>query len=172
MESGESEKNLERIDLPIAGMSCASCAARIEKGLASVEGVSEAAVNFAAEKATVFFDPDRTDLPHLIDKVKDLGYEARVEKTLLPIRGMSCASYVNKVEKALRSIKGVNQIGVNFATERRFIWEIGLRTTHFRSGIPPWSGLIEWPKGSGPRCSVRSKAEILPIRSNAGLDPA
>jgi P-type Cu+ transporter len=118
MESGESEKNLERVDLPITGMSCASCAARIEKGLGTVEGVSEAAVNFAAEKATVFFDPDKTDLPHLIDKVKDLGYEARVEKILLPIRGMSCASCVNKVEKALRSIKGVTQVSVNFATER------------------------------------------------------
>ncbi|HSB04328.1 MAG TPA: heavy metal translocating P-type ATPase [Thermodesulfobacteriota bacterium] len=118
MESGESEKNLERVDLPITGMSCASCAARIEKGLGTMEGVSEAAVNFAAEKATVFFDPAKTDLPHLIDKVKDLGYEARVEKILLPIRGMSCASCVNKVEKALRSIKGVTQVSVNFATER------------------------------------------------------
>ena len=92
--------------------------ARIEKGLGSVEGVSQANVNFAAEKATVFFDPDRTDLPHLIDKVKDLGYGARVEKVLLPIRGMSCAACVSKVEKALRSIKGVTQANVNFATER------------------------------------------------------
>ena len=118
MESKNHEKNLERLDLPITGMSCAACAARIEKGLGSVEGVSQATVNFAVEKATVFFDPDRTDLPHLIDKVKDLGYGARVEKVLLPIRGMSCAACVGKVEKALRSIKGVTQAGVNFATER------------------------------------------------------
>ena len=106
------------MDLPITGMSCAACAARIEKGLGSVEGVSQATVNFAVEKATVFFDSDRTDLPHLIDKVKDLGYGARVEKVLLPIRGMSCAACVGKVEKALRSIKGVIRAGVNFATER------------------------------------------------------
>ena len=106
------------MDLPLTGMSCAACAARIEKGLGSVEGVSQATVNFAVEKATVFFDPDRTDLPHLIDKVKDLGYGTRVEKVLLPIRGMSCAACVGKVEKALRSIKGVIQAGVNFATER------------------------------------------------------
>ena len=118
MESQNSEKKLERLDLPITGMSCAACAARIEKGLGSVEGVSQATVNFAAEKATVFFNPSKTDLPHLIDKVKDLGYGARVEKILLPIRGMSCASCVNKVEKALRSVKGVTQASVNFATER------------------------------------------------------
>ncbi len=118
MESRDPEKSLERIDLPITGMSCAACAARIEKGLGSIEGVSQATVNFAAEKATVYFEPTRTDLPHLIDKVKDLGYGARVEKITLPIRGMSCAACVNKVEKALRSLKGVIQANVNFATER------------------------------------------------------
>jgi len=119
MESKDSSKNLERLDLPITGMSCAACAARIEKGLGSVEGVAQANVNFAAEKATVFFDPARTDLPHLlIDKVKDLGYEVRVEKVLLPIQGMSCASCVSKVEKALRSTRGVTGASVNFATER------------------------------------------------------
>ncbi len=118
MESGNSEKQLERIDLPITGMSCASCAAKIEKGLANVEGVSKATVNFAAEKATVFFHPAQTDVSHLIGKVKDLGYGAKVEKVVLPIQGMTCASCVNKVEKALGSLKGVVHAGVNFATER------------------------------------------------------
>ncbi|NWF93273.1 MAG: copper-translocating P-type ATPase [Syntrophaceae bacterium] len=114
----EHPEQLERIDLPITGMSCASCAARIEKGLGSVEGVSQATVNFAAEKATVFFHPDQTDVPHLIDKVKDLGYGAKVEKVFLPIQGMTCASCVKKVEKALGSLKGVIQVNVNLATER------------------------------------------------------
>src|SRR3990172_101835 len=116
MESKDSEKQLERLDIPLTGMSCASCAAKIEKGLAGVEGVSKARVNFAAEKATVVFHPTQTDLSHLIDKVKDLGYGARVEKVSLPIQGMTCASCVNKVEKALRSAKGVIQASVNFAT--------------------------------------------------------
>ena len=111
-------KELERIDLPITGMSCASCAAKVEKGLANVEGVTKATVNFAAEKATVFFHPTQTDVSHLIDKVKDLGYGARVEKVVLPIQGMTCASCVSKVEKALSSVNGVVQAGVNFATER------------------------------------------------------
>ena len=118
MESKDSEKQLVRIDLPITGMSCASCALKIEKGLAKVEGVSKATVNFAAEKAPVVFRPDQTSLSHLIDKVKDLGYGAKSEKVVLPIQGMTCASCVNKVEKALSSLKGVVQAGVNFATER------------------------------------------------------
>ena len=118
MESKDSGKGLERIDLPITGMSCASCALKIEKGLTKVEGVSQVNVNFAAEKATVFFHPDQTDISHLIDKVKDLGYGAKVEKVVLPIQGMTCASCVKKVEKALNSVRGVVQAGVNFATER------------------------------------------------------
>jgi len=118
MEIKDSEKQLERIDIPITGMSCASCALKIEKRLAGVEGVSKATVNFAAEKATVVFHPDRTNLSGLIDKVKDLGYGARVEKVILPIQGMTCASCVNKVEKALSSVNGVVRAGVNFATER------------------------------------------------------
>ena len=118
MESKNPKEELVRIDLPITGMSCASCASKIEKGLAKVEGVSQANVNFAAEKATVFFHPDQTDVSHLIDKVKDLGYGAKVEKVVLPIQGMTCASCVNKVEKALSSLKGVVHANVNFATER------------------------------------------------------
>jgi Cu+-exporting ATPase len=113
-----SDKELDRIDLPITGMSCASCALKIEKGLASIEGVLKATVNFAAEKATVVFHPDQTGVSRFIDKVKDLGYGAKVEKVVLPIQGMTCASCVNKVEKALNSVKGVVQAGVNFATER------------------------------------------------------
>ena len=118
MESKTSGKELERIELPITGMSCASCAGKIEKGLANLQGVSKATVNFAAEKATVFFHPAQTDVSHLIDKVKDLGYGTKVEKVVLPIQGMTCASCVNKLEKALGSVKGVIHAGVNFATER------------------------------------------------------
>jgi len=121
MESRDQKKDMERIDLPISGMSCASCAARIEKGLASLEGVSQATVNFAAEKATVLFHPDQTDLPRLIKKVEDIGYSAKVEKVVLPIQGMTCASCVSKVEKTIRSLKGVVQVNVNLATERATI---------------------------------------------------
>ena len=118
MESKDQNKDLQRIDLPISGMSCASCAARIEKGLGSVEGVSQATVNLAAEKATVVFHSNQTDLSRLIKEVEDLGYGARVEKVVLPIQGMTCASCVKRVEKALSSAKGVVQAVVNLATEK------------------------------------------------------
>ena len=68
MQSENEERQLERIDLPVTGMSCASCALRIEKGLTNTEGVSEATVNFAAEKATVLYAPGETSLSTLITR--------------------------------------------------------------------------------------------------------
>ena len=113
-----SKEGLKKVDLPITGMTCASCAAKIEKGLASLKGVSGASVNLAAEKATVAYHPDQTDSSHFIKKIKDLGYGSRLEKAILPIQGMTCASCVSKVEKAISSVKGVQRADVNLATER------------------------------------------------------
>jgi len=116
--SKDSQVRVERIDLPIAGMTCASCAAKVEKALASLPGVSKATVNFATEEATVVFHSGQMDIPQLIEKIKDLGYEAKLEKVLLPIQGMTCAACVNRVERTLRALKGVVRVNVNFATER------------------------------------------------------
>jgi Cu+-exporting ATPase len=71
-------QSIDRVDLPIEGMSCASCAARIEKGLAKSAGVTQAAVNFATGRATVFYEAGKTDVPALVEVVKGLGYEATV----------------------------------------------------------------------------------------------
>ncbi|HYB73746.1 MAG TPA: heavy metal-associated domain-containing protein, partial [Candidatus Sulfotelmatobacter sp.] len=109
---------LERLDLPLQGMSCAACAARIEEGLSRVEGVARAAVNFAAERATVQFDPARTGVEALVRAVRDLGYDVPAARAVIPIRGISCASCVNTIEAALRAAPGVLAASVNFATER------------------------------------------------------
>jgi Cu+-exporting ATPase len=113
-EKGKSK----RVVLPVTGMSCASCAVNIQKGLSQVKGVVDANVNFANEKATVTFDPEHVALGDLTKTIKDLGYGARVERVTLPVRGMSCASCVEKVQKALSSVPGVTRADVNFATEK------------------------------------------------------
>jgi len=137
MESEGYKDKLKFIDLPILGMSCASCAARIEKSLKNIEGVNEASVNFASEKAKVVFNPHQTNISHLVEKLKELGYGVRVEKVLLPIQGMSCASCVSKVEKAIRSLEGVLQVNVNLATEKASVEYIsGIVTIHdFKQAI-------------------------------------
>jgi len=68
----------ERIDLPITGMTCAACAARIERTLSRAEGVDEASVNLATERATVRFDPAVTSAHNIIDAIRGAGYDAIV----------------------------------------------------------------------------------------------
>lgn len=113
-----SEGQLRQAELAVTGMSCASCVARIEKGLSKMSGIVDAKVNFATEKATISFDPSKVNMSDFVTTIKDLGYEAGVEKVSLPIHGMSCASCVKKVESALNGIHGVVKANVNFATER------------------------------------------------------
>ncbi len=59
----------------VKGMGCAACAARIEKALREAEGVREATVNFAAQKARVVYDPERTSPQKLKETIKAFGYE-------------------------------------------------------------------------------------------------
>ncbi|MBI2880149.1 MAG: heavy metal translocating P-type ATPase, partial [Candidatus Tectomicrobia bacterium] len=112
-----SEGGGARIDLPITGMSCASCASKIEKGLGQVKGVSRAVVNFAAEKATLLYDPAQVRASDFVGAVRELGYDVETRQTRFPVQGMSCASCVNKIQKALSSQPGVIEAEVNFATE-------------------------------------------------------
>jgi len=109
---------LKKVELPVTGMSCASCVARIEKGLSKMSGIVDAKVNFGTEKATIQFDPSQVQLADFVSTIKDLGYEAGMEKVTLPVRGMSCASCVKKVENAINGLEGVVRASVNFATER------------------------------------------------------
>jgi len=67
---------MEIIQLDIKGMTCASCVAHVEKGIKKVPGIDMAAVNLATEKATVSFDPEKTDMEQIIQAVSDAGYGA------------------------------------------------------------------------------------------------
>ncbi|MBU2559623.1 heavy metal translocating P-type ATPase [archaeon] len=98
-------------------MTCATCAVTIEKGLSKVEGVSDANVNFGTEKATITYNPDKVHAGKFVDAIKDVGYKATVEKVTIPIGGMTCASCVAAIEKALR-LEGIIRADVNLATEK------------------------------------------------------
>lgn len=106
------------VSLKIAGMSCAACAARIEKGLGRLPGVEKATVNFATEQASVTFDPAQASLSDLAKKVESLGFSIVTDKVELKISGMSCAACAARVEKALRGMPNVYQASVNFAAEK------------------------------------------------------
>jgi len=120
-----------KIDIPVTGMSCAACAARVEEGLSGMDGVLGASVNFAAERATVSFDPVKVNIEDLVGKIKDTGYGASVSTVTLPIKGMTCAACVSRVQKALSSLDGVLSAEVNLATERATVQyipgQVGMR---------------------------------------------
>ncbi|MCL6478223.1 MAG: heavy metal translocating P-type ATPase [Peptococcaceae bacterium] len=106
------------ITLPIAGMTCAACSARVERELRKMPGILEAGVNLAAEKGTVTYDPARVAPEDIVDKIRDIGYDVPGEEVELAISGMTCAACSARVEKMLNSLPGVRQAAVNLATGR------------------------------------------------------
>jgi Cu+-exporting ATPase len=112
------DKDEEKQVFEITGMSCASCAARIERTLANTEGVLSANVNLATHKATVTYDPTQITPAALAEEIKNLGYGVALDKLELVITGMHCASCVRRVEQALENSPGVVNATVNLATGR------------------------------------------------------
>jgi Au+-exporting ATPase len=112
------------LSIPIEGMTCASCVGRVEKALKAVPGVADAVVNLATEKASV-----TTSLPvdhaRLVGAVEKAGYTVPASFSTpatasleVAIEGMTCASCVGRVEKAIKAIPGVTNAVVNLATEK------------------------------------------------------
>jgi len=105
------------LTLRIAGMTCASCVAHVERALARAEGVRAASVNLATEAATVTVAPG-VRLDALLRAVQAAGYEVVRERHTLDLEGMSCAACVGRVERALTRVPGVVEASVNLATRQ------------------------------------------------------
>ena len=108
------------IKLQVTGMTCASCVVRVEKSLKTVPGVRQASVNLATEHASVQADATVT-ADMLAAVVRKAGYEVATTETTLQVEGMTCASCVARVEKALLKVPGVQGATVNLATEKASI---------------------------------------------------
>ncbi|WP_438870848.1 heavy metal translocating P-type ATPase [Pseudomonas aeruginosa] len=105
------------ISLPIEGMTCASCVGRVEAALVKVEGVASVSVNLATERADIRLNRP-VDRMALIQAIEKVGYDVPQGTIELAIGGMTCASCVGRVEKALKAVPGVTEAVVNLATER------------------------------------------------------
>ena len=105
------------ISLPIEGMTCASCVGRVEAALAKVPGVDSVSVNLATERADIRL-ASPVDRIALIQAVEKVGYDVPAGTVELAVEGMTCASCVGRVEKALKAVPGVTEATVNLATER------------------------------------------------------
>ncbi|MFD1198412.1 heavy metal translocating P-type ATPase [Brucella gallinifaecis] len=106
--------------IPVEGMSCASCVSSVEKAVAKVPGVEKVSVNLATERADITFKSS-PDIPAVIDAIRKAGYDVASGNADLAIEGMSCASCVSNVEKALHTVAGVSRASVNLATERAHV---------------------------------------------------
>jgi Cu+-exporting ATPase len=118
MQTTNEKERLVRITIPVMGMTCASCVWRVERTLSEKEGVAEASVNFAAEKASVTYDPTTTNPDDLIGAIRDAGYGADMRERTFGVTGMTCASCVGRVERALEKVPGVLEASVNLANQR------------------------------------------------------
>lgn len=108
---------MKQIILPIEGMTCASCVSTIEKALLNLQGVKSAKVNLAAGKAYIEYIEEKISVTEMAKAVKDVGYQAGMEEVSLSVHGMTCASCVSKVEKAVGQLPGVVKVVVNLAAE-------------------------------------------------------
>lgn len=117
----------QRESIKISGMSCATCASRIERGLSKIDGVEQVNVNLALEKATVEFDDNLTDTEQLAAAIKKLGFDVINDQTenssrvVLNLFGMSCATCAARIEKKLGSAEGVINAAVNLSTEKAVV---------------------------------------------------
>lgn len=108
-----------KTDIEIEGMTCAACAARVEKALLNLQGVDAASVNALSGKAMVKYDAHRVPLEALHQAIEKAGYQVRlpVAHATLHIAGMTCAACSARVEKALATLDGVSAVTVNLPGE-------------------------------------------------------
>ncbi len=134
--------------LPVSGMTCASCAGRVERALRKVPGVTAAAVNLANEQVRV--DADGSELAALIQAVESAGYSVPTQVVELAIEGMTCASCVGRVERALLKVPGVRSAAVNLASERARVELLGTLESN---------ALIQAVEGAGYHAQVIEQAQ-------------
>lgn len=152
-------EGLKTLELPVLGMSCASCVGRVEKAIRAVPGVTQAQVNLAAERAQVSLSAQGSAAA-VAAAIKSAGYQPMEEEGVYPVREMSCASCVGRVEKALAAVPGVLSASVNLATERA--------TVRFLSGVATFQDLaaaveqagyvLEAPERAGSGAGDREQA--------------
>ncbi|RKO66232.1 heavy metal translocating P-type ATPase [Desulfofundulus salinus] len=108
---------MKQISIPVEGMTCAACVARVERALKNTPGVAGAVVNLVTGKANVKYDPDKVSLEELVNTIRELGYQVPTGEIYLTVRGMSCAACVARVERAVSELPGVLKVAVSLPAE-------------------------------------------------------
>ena len=116
---------LKKDTMKITGMTCASCAKAVERAVKKIDNTIDASVNIATEKLSVSYDEFKVSPKDIQLAIEKAGYgvihELKVNKTIIPISGMTCASCAKAVERSVGKVDGVEKVEVNFATEKASI---------------------------------------------------
>ncbi len=135
--------------LPVRGMSCANCAATLERILRGEPGVGEVRVDFASERAVLRHDPATVPLARIVDKVAEAGYAVPTARAELRILGMSCVNCRAAVERSLlRRVPGVVRAAVHLASEQA--------TVEYVPGLASTADLIRAVEAAGYRAEPLS----------------
>ena len=113
--------DFKSVVISVRGMTCSSCASRIEKKISGLNGVMQARVNFGAEQVFVDLDPKKVFFATILESIKKIGFEVLLNQKSFPIKGLTCASCVSRVEDKLCALYGVLGAQVNLAAERVLI---------------------------------------------------
>ena len=112
-------------DIKISGMTCASCAKAVERAVKKLDSSVEASVNIATEKLSISYDKEKVKNEDIEKAIEKAGFgvvkEEKNKEVVIPIGGMTCASCVKAVERAVKKIDGVESVQVNLATEKALV---------------------------------------------------
>ncbi len=192
MDQGILDRRLDadatrRVGVRVSGMSCAACVRRVERVVAAVPGVAEVAVNLATERAAITTVAG-FHAPILAKALTDAGYPAVQDTVDFAISGMSCASCVGRVERALGAVPGVLSAEVNLATERARVHVLAgetdaggltaaVRAAGYEAALPAADPAgtpqrSRWTDGAGAAVALALAAPLLlpMLLMPAGLD--
>ena len=118
-------ENIIKDDIKISGMTCASCAKAVERAVRKLDESVEASVNMATEKLSISYNSEKVKSKDIENAIAKAGFgvikEEKNKEVIIPIGGMTCASCVKAVERAVKKLDGVESIQVNLATEKASI---------------------------------------------------
>jgi Cu+-exporting ATPase len=159
-------KGLMKADIKINGMSCANCAANIERRLSKLPGVYKVSVNFASEKAFLEYAPEKVNLSSIVNAIKELDFKPVTIKSAFTVGGMTCASCVNRVEKAILNVPGVVSANVNLANSRATVEFLeGVQLASIRRAVEDAGYKVEQEAISPQDVSDTAEREVKKLRN-------
>ena len=172
-ENDNPATKVAQLSVAVADMTCASCVGHVEKAIAKLRNVTKVSVNLATERADVTF-AGAADPVAVVQAIERAGYQVPEAAVEIGVAGMTCASCVGHVEKALSKVPGVITATVNLATEKASIrYHLGIASLEELEGAIRGAGYeprrIESDDASSDQQALAREAELIGLRRSLFL---